>query len=70
MISVRSTASIWNSILTQRRRGLEEKIPDIKRTLEMVEFLYDRRVSYIVSIRRAWGDVHFVPPQLSLTLFF
>ncbi|KAM5538762.1 hypothetical protein V8D89_007484 [Ganoderma adspersum] len=29
--------------LTQRRRGLEEKIPDIKKTLAMVEFLQDRR---------------------------
>ncbi|KAI0298965.1 Prefoldin subunit-domain-containing protein [Multifurca ochricompacta] len=29
--------------LTQRRRGLEEKIPDIKKTLSMVEFLRDRR---------------------------
>ncbi|KAI0920312.1 hypothetical protein AcV5_010083 [Taiwanofungus camphoratus] len=29
--------------LTQRRRGLEEKIPDIKKTLTMVEFLQERR---------------------------
>ncbi|KAL0068240.1 hypothetical protein AAF712_004625 [Marasmius tenuissimus] len=29
--------------LTQRRQGLEEKIPDIKKTLSMVEFLRDRR---------------------------
>ncbi|KAI0752042.1 Prefoldin subunit 3 [Fomes fomentarius] len=29
--------------LTQRRRGLEEKIPDIKKTLSMVEFLQERR---------------------------
>ncbi|PCH42934.1 Prefoldin subunit 3 [Wolfiporia cocos MD-104 SS10] len=29
--------------LAQRRRGLEEKIPDIKKTLSMVEFLQDRR---------------------------
>ncbi|KAK1235407.1 hypothetical protein PQX77_001376 [Marasmius sp. AFHP31] len=28
--------------LTQRRQGLEEKIPDIKKTLSMVEFLRDR----------------------------
>ena len=33
-----------DSNLTQRRRGLEEKIPDIKKTLNMVEFLHDRRV--------------------------
>lgn len=32
--------------LTQRRRGLEEKIPEIKKTLSMVEFLRDRRVHY------------------------
>jgi hypothetical protein len=33
-----------DSNLTQRRRGLEEKIPDIKKTLNMVEFLRDRWV--------------------------
>ncbi|KAL0563708.1 hypothetical protein V5O48_018357 [Marasmius crinis-equi] len=32
-----------DSNLTQRRQGLEEKIPDIKKTLGMVEFLRDRR---------------------------
>ncbi|KII90258.1 hypothetical protein PLICRDRAFT_107978 [Plicaturopsis crispa FD-325 SS-3] len=31
--------------LTQRRQGLEEKIPDIKKTLAMVEYLHERRVS-------------------------
>lgn len=30
--------------LTQRRKGLEDKIPDIKKTLHMVEFLQSRRV--------------------------
>ncbi|KXN85249.1 putative prefoldin subunit 3 [Leucoagaricus sp. SymC.cos] len=29
--------------LTQRRASLEEKIPDIKKTLDMVEFMRDRR---------------------------
>ncbi|KAI0339524.1 Prefoldin subunit 3, partial [Trametopsis cervina] len=29
--------------LAQRRRGLEEKIPDIKKTLSMIEFLHERR---------------------------
>ncbi|KAI0830063.1 Prefoldin subunit 3 [Trametes gibbosa] len=29
--------------LTQRRRSLEDKIPDIKKTLAMVEFLQERR---------------------------
>ncbi|KAN0118118.1 prefoldin subunit [Russula decolorans] len=32
-----------DSNLAQRRRGLEEKIPDIRKTLNMVEFLRDRR---------------------------
>ena len=31
--------------LTQRRTSLEEKIPDIRKTLSMVEFLKERRVS-------------------------
>ncbi|EIW74820.1 Prefoldin subunit 3 [Coniophora puteana RWD-64-598 SS2] len=31
------------SNLTQRRQGLEDKIPDIKKTLGMVEFLHARR---------------------------
>ncbi|KIK81817.1 hypothetical protein PAXRUDRAFT_155201 [Paxillus rubicundulus Ve08.2h10] len=30
--------------LTQRRTGLEDKIPDIKKTLHMIEFLQERRV--------------------------
>jgi len=33
--------------LAQRRANLEEKIPDIKKTLNMVEFIRDRRVSLI-----------------------
>ncbi|KAH7882732.1 Prefoldin subunit 3 [Phlebopus sp. FC_14] len=32
-----------DSNLAQRRRGLEDKIPDIKKTLHMVEFLQERR---------------------------
>ena len=47
-----------DSNLTQRRRGLEEKIPDIKKTLSMVEFLRDRRVRPML------------PPYLFLSLFF
>jgi hypothetical protein len=31
--------------LTQRRQVLEEKIPDIQKTLTMVEYLQERRVS-------------------------
>ena len=31
--------------LAQRRRTLEEKIPDIKKSLGMVEFLHERHVS-------------------------
>ena len=37
-----------DSNLTQRKRGLEEKIPDIRKTLSMVEYLSDRRVRYWV----------------------
>jgi len=37
-----------DSNLTQRRRGLEEKIPDIRKTLSMVEYLRDRRVRLLV----------------------
>lgn len=33
-----------DSNLNQRRRSLEDKIPDIKKTLTMVEYLQDRRV--------------------------
>ena len=36
-----------DSNLTQRRQGLEEKIPDIKKTLTMVEYLQERRVGLI-----------------------
>jgi hypothetical protein len=39
-----------DSNLTQRRCGLEEKIPDIKKTLTMVEFLRDRRVRPNISL--------------------
>ena len=33
--------------LTQRRQSLEEKIPDIRKTLAMVEYLQERRVCCI-----------------------
>ena len=33
-----------DSNLTQRRQSLEEKIPDIKKTLDMVEYLQERKV--------------------------
>ena len=33
--------------LTQRKASLTEKIPDIKKTLQMVEFLKEQRVSVI-----------------------
>lgn len=36
--------------LTQRKQSLEEKIPDIKKTLEMVKFLHEKRVSLLLSI--------------------
>jgi hypothetical protein len=31
--------------LAQRRQGLEEKVPDIKKTLHMVEYFQERIVS-------------------------
>lgn len=33
-----------DSNLAQRRQSLEDKIPDIKKTLHMVEYLQERRV--------------------------
>jgi len=45
-----------DSNLTQRRRGLEEKIPDIKKTLNMVEFLRDRREGKNVTKGSGAGD--------------
>lgn len=41
--------------LTQRRRGLEDKIPDIKKTLGMIEFLQERRVSLRHALRMSRG---------------
>lgn len=40
--------------LTQRRQGLEEKIPDIKKTLNMVEYLHERRVSFLSIFKTLW----------------
>jgi hypothetical protein len=60
-----------DSNLAQRRRGLEEKIPDIKKTLNMVEFLRDRRVRDIHE--GCGGDVHpsiLSPLNFSLSLVF
>lgn len=37
--------------LTQRRKGLEDKIPDIRKTLHMVEFLQEQRVSLLLLTR-------------------
>lgn len=50
-----------DSNLTQRRRGLEEKIPDIRKTLSMVEYLRDRRVRLL-----GVGGILSSPPGLSL----
>ena len=47
--------------LTQRRRGLEEKIPDIQKTLHMVEFLNERRVSEFVYLA---GDFPWCLPSI------
>lgn len=38
------------SNLLARRQGLEEKIPDIKKTLQMVEFLQERRVRLALAL--------------------
>ncbi|KAH9990869.1 Prefoldin subunit-domain-containing protein [Russula vinacea] len=45
-----------DSNLTQRKRGLEEKIPDIKKTLSMVEFLRDRREGSKATTGSGAGD--------------
>lgn len=53
-ISVTKEHLIWKlskyrymeSSLTQRRASLEEKIPDIQKTLDMVEYLQERRVRF------------------------
>ena len=58
-----------DSNLTQRKRGLEEKIPDIKKTLSMVEFLRDRRVRHRKYTKALGGDVHFVAPPTFSILF-
>ena len=50
--------------LTQRRRGLEEKIPDIRKTLNMIEYMNERRVSefvYFVSDSPDLLIVHLSP---------
>jgi hypothetical protein len=39
--------------LAQRRAGLDEKIPDIKKTLDMVKVLSQRRVSSLPSCPRS-----------------
>ena len=40
--------------LGQRKKSLEDKIPDIQKTLDMVEFLQERRVSLVRPLVRAW----------------
>ena len=44
------------SNLGQRRKGLEEKIPDMKKTLEMVTFLKERKVCSSSKLRRVDAD--------------
>ena len=39
------------SNLGQRRKGLEEKIPDIRKTLEMTTFLKERKVRLVYHMR-------------------
>lgn len=45
-----------DSNLGQRRRGIEEKIPEMKKTLSMVEFLLERQVRRLV-LRAACTDL-------------
>ena len=40
--------------LSQRKQSLEEKIPDIQKTLDMVVFLQERRVGLFRRLVRAW----------------
>lgn len=42
-----------DSNLGQRRRGIEEKIPEMKKTLSMVEFLLERQVNCRLVLRAA-----------------
>ena len=44
LMGKRSKYRYMDSSLTQRRANLEEKIPDIRKTLDMVEYLRERRV--------------------------
>lgn len=46
------------SNLGQRRQGLEEKIPDIKKTLTMVELLKSRKVSIISTTHALSLTIH------------
>ena len=40
--------------LGQRKKSLEDKIPNIQKTLDMVVFLQERRVSFFRPLVRAW----------------
>ena len=59
-----------DSNLAQRRRGLEEKIPDIKKTLSMVEFLRDRRVRDIHQGCGGGATSHFCRRPLNFLSLF
>ena len=49
--STRRKYRYMDANLAQRRRGLEEKVPDIRKTLTMVEYLNERRVSGLFLLR-------------------
>ncbi|KAF8227614.1 prefoldin subunit [Tricholoma matsutake] len=58
--------------LTQRRRSLEEKIPDIKKTLDMVVYLHERREGKRKSIDADEDDLDDLedgPPKPMKTAF-
>ena len=52
----RKKYKFMESNLGQRRKGLEEKIPDIRKTLEMVTFLKERKVRLVYDTRFFLAD--------------
>ena len=48
----------------QRRQGLEEKVPELERTIQMVAVLQAKKVSTRGELRRSWdADPPLSPPQ-------
>lgn len=51
--------------LQQKRKGLEVKIPDISKTLDVVRFLEARRVSHYRITRLSHADIEYQTPSAS-----